>query len=442
MVVAGAGRLSVVRRQLSWARGNGVGEKHFRVLYFTRVPLVGARNGGLLCCRNSLETINADPSIDCFALVAAPPALQNATQDYFAEQNITGRFVPYVEGSTDAHGAQAGRDLPFLMRRWPVPHEIDAWNQRHLDTEILEEIKALRPDCIVVDYLPSGQFVPSAYRTPVPVITITLNREADFYRDQMALGGGPHDKVTNAISHFRLRLIEAMIHRRSRAVVSIGKNDLPGRILGPAHRFWNPPSLEMAIEPWRYSSTKSISFVGNRGHFPNALAMEWIATQLAPILANLDPSIMIKVVGALETEIPAHWRMANVNYLGLLDDDQVRQMFRSEDLFIAPIANNFGAKFKVAEAISFSQPLLATEGAMSGVSFLPWLERIDLSNPGGAAKAVHGLIHDPAKLLEVSRRMNDDARRHRLAQATVWSGMIARVMQGRHESGPERASAV
>jgi hypothetical protein len=415
-----------------------VGEKRFRVLYFTRVPLVGARNGGLLCCRNSLETINADPSIDCFALVAAPRGLKQATEAYFAEQNIVGRFVPYEEGSTDEHGALAGRDVPFLMRRWPVPHEIDAWNQRHLDAEMLEEIEAFRPDCIVVDYLPSGQFVPSAYRTRVPVITITLNREADFYRDRMASGGGHGRKVTNAISHFRLCLIETMIHLRSRAVVSIGKNDLPGRILGPAHRFWNSPSLEMAVEPWRYSSTRSIFFVGNRGHFPNALAMEWIATQFAPMLAGLDPTIVIKIVGAAESDVPAHWRLANIKYLGLLDDGGVEEMFRSEDLFIAPIANDFGAKFKVAEAISFAQPLLATEGAMSGVSFLPWLDRIDLNDPGTAAKAAYALIHDPAKLLEMSRRMNGDARHYRHAQGRAWSAMIGRVLKRRDEKGSER----
>lgn len=96
---------------------------------------------------------------------------------------------------------------------------------------------------------------------------------------------------------------------------------------------------------------------------------------------------------------------------------------------IAPIANDFGAKFKVAEAISFARPLLATESAMSGVSFLPWLPRIDLEDPVAAAQTAFELIHDPARLIQTSQCIHDDASRHREVQATAWSTIIGRVVK-------------
>lgn len=399
-----------------------------RVTYFTIVPLAGPPNGGLICCRNNLERLHADPGIDCFALVAAAPSVEAGTLEYFRSKGIDGAFVRFKEPDRGPDGLPVSDKLPGLKRRWPFPHEIEGWEQDHLDGALEAHIMAHSPDVIVVDYLPTALYVPNLYKSHIPVVTITLNREADFYQDQIDLGLSFYGRIANRPAGFRLRVFERLAYRRSRAVISIGRYDLPHGLFRPKHRYWISPYLDPVPKPWTYTGSKSLFFVGNRGHYPNGKAIEWIATQFAPALARLDPALQIRIVGADANSVPSHWLSQNIQYLGLADDAQVRALFRSEDLFIAPIENNFGAKFKVAEAISYGTPLLATENAMSGVSFLPWLPAIELERPMEAAATAHALVEDAEALQVMSVRMQQDTEYHAQSHTEEWSRILHHVL--------------
>ena len=114
-----------------------------------------------------------------------------------------------------------------------------------------------------------------------------------------------------------------------------------------------------------------------------------------------------------------------MGYLGVADDSAVKRLFQSEAAFIAPIGNSFGAKFKVAEAISYGIPLLATENAMSGVPFLPWLRRIQLENPRDAAAATHFLIENGNAQREMSAGILRAAADFIREQNGVWGRQLA-----------------
>ena len=257
-----------------------------------------------------------------------------------------------------------------------------------------------------------------------PVVTITLNREADFYHDMILHGISLYGRPTNRIASLRLRLAEALIHWRSRAVVTIGRYDRPRRIKGYPLTFWLPPFMDPKRDPWTYSGSRSLFFVGNHGHFPNRDAIEWLATQFAPELEAIDPSIRLKVVGAERAEVPEAWRMPNVDYLGLSDQSTLTGLFQSEAALIAPISNNFGAKFKVVEAIAYGTPLLAPESAMSGVPFLPWLPRIQLDRPREAAHAAQLLKDDAEAQKKLSAKMREAAAEFIRTQDGIWGRQL------------------
>jgi len=223
-------------------------------------------------------------------------------------------------------------------------------------------------------------------------------------------------------------MFEKLTHWRSKAIVAIGRYDVPQRYMGRPRAFWIPPYLDPVLEPWSYSATNSLYFVGNRGHYPNGLAIEWIATEFAPELQRLNPTIKVRIVGASVHDVPEHWLVPNIEYLGFADEETVRTLFTTEDVLLVPIDNNFGAKFKVAEAIAFGTPLLATKAAMSGVSFLPWLPNIQLEKPAEAARLARDLVADAAALRGMSKRIRSEAQSYIQMHEGEWTTVLRAVL--------------
>jgi glycosyltransferase involved in cell wall biosynthesis len=386
------------------------------------VPLNQGSNGGTLSCRNHLRRLNADPSLELFAIAVGPANAEIGTAEYLQSQGILGRFIAYQASSSEVTPAHSR--LPWMVRRWPYYHEIDAREQSHIDQHLQNYVVENAPDCIVVDYLPSAFYIPSVYSMNWPVLTITLNRETDFYLD-LAIRKVPiYGRPANRVAALRLRCREALTLRRSAAVVVIGKYDRPRKIFGRPIGCWVPPYMDQQPDPWSYSGSRNLFFVGNHLHFPNRDAIEWLATRLAPELQVLDPSIGIKIVGADLSDVPEAWRAKNIDYLGTSDARTLQALFRSEAALIAPISNDFGAKYKVAEAIAYGTPLLAPESAMSGVPFLPWLPRIELDKPAAAANAAKSLIDHHEAQRHMSAEIRASARTFIRSQQGVWGRVI------------------
>ena len=389
-----------------------------QVIYFTRVPVHTMAGGGQLCCRNHIERLATDDALDCTFVVAGPPENEAATLEYFGALGTNGRFIRYAAPSRDP--------LPWMTKRWPYLDEIPAWQQPGVDREFASLVATLAPDCIVIDYVPSAYLVPSVFRLQVPIVTITLNREASFFNEMRRRHIQIHDKPFTRIAGLRLRVAEAMIYRRSAAVVTIGKYDRP--LL--ASSVLMPPILDPVPRPWQGGS-RSLFFVGNRGHFPNHDAMEWLATRFAPELAALDPSLRLKLIGATAQDVPVAWQQPNIDFLGVSDRPTLDHLFRTEAAMIAPISNTYGAKFKIAEAVSYGTPVLAPESAMSGIPFLPWLPRIDLRRPRDAAVAAQELLSSTSRQQEMSARILADARTFALEQSGAWGRLFQSVVERR-----------
>lgn len=398
-------------------------KERLRIVYFTCVPLNDATNGGRQCCRNHLERLNADPDLELNAIAAGPAGDEAGTLEYFRSRGIDGRFIAYKQVSRSSRGAPRTA-LPWATGRWPYLNEVEAREQNHVDRTLRAYVIAREADCILIDYLPSAYFVPSLFLIGTPVVSITLNREADFYQEMVDRKITLYGRPANRIAKFRLRLAEARIHWSSRAVATIGRHDMPRRFLGRPRTFWIPPYLDPKAEPWSYSGSQDMFFVGNQGHFPNRDAIEWLATQFAPRLAGVAPSMRLKIVGASQGEVPEAWNATNVDYLGFADQAAVSRLFQLAAAFIAPISNNFGAKFKVAEAIAYGTPLLVPESAMSGVPFLPWLSRIRLDRPLEAARAAKTLIENAEAQRTMSANIRDSAAEFIRTQGGIWGRQL------------------
>lgn len=418
LVVPGARQSLEIPRASSACRSRR--STRTKVLYFTIVPIAVDSNGGSLCCREHIRQLAADETIDLEVVAAGEHRLEHGTQEFLSSVGVRGTFC-------GLHDASMSVFLPWATRIWPYAHEQAAIKNKHIADHVSRRMLAGQPDVILVDYTPSAAFVPNVYAGQAPVVTIRLSREAEFHRELVRHGIHVGGKPATYIGSIRVSRFESWVHRRSAAVVAIGRHDLPSQAGKGPRTFWFPP-LPNAIAPtWKYAGHKEIGFVGNIGHFPNRDAVEWLATKFAPAIAPLDAEAKVVIIGADESQIPRGWVGPNIDFRGIADRSAVDSLLRSAAYLIAPLPMNDGAKLKVFEGMQCGTPLLATEAALSGVACLPWLHRIDLEDPGHAARmAVEGM-NSPDLLSTISERITTSSRAYAEKQAGRWGELVREV---------------
>ena len=388
-----------------------------RVLYFTVVSLVAPTNGGSICCRNHVERLVADPDIELFAMTAGPLGDKEGTEAFFKGLDVPHHFQPFRQGNVH-HAENRIRSIAgFAFKAtFQFPWEMQALNQPHIEEGIAWAIRGYSIDVLIIDYHASSLFL-TLPRSDVRTALISLNREGDFYADQIRLGQTHHGTLTARASLSRLRRWERGTDAAVDQLIVIGPTDLP------KHRTRRvpvciTPFLDPKSERWNYSASNSVFFVGAIAHYPNRLAIEWLTRELAPRLAGVAPTAKITIVGATDADIAFPHR--NVELLGWGDADAVSRLFRASDLMICPVENDYGVKFKALEALAYGTPLLASKQTLSTLLHLQG-PSIDLHDPAAAARLVADLLASRATIEALAREQQEQQTAFIGSQAGVWS---------------------
>ncbi|HEY2343939.1 MAG TPA: hypothetical protein VGH90_12940, partial [Chthoniobacteraceae bacterium] len=124
---------------------------------------------------------------------------------------------------------------------------------------------------------------------------------------------------------------------------------------------------------------------------------------------------------------PSAWRRPNVDFLDVGDRSLVEEKLVTTDLFIAPIANNFGSKIKLLDCLSHATPFVATEEAMSGLPFISDVPRIRLDQPEPAAQTIAKLIQEKTLLTALSQSLRQQLSRSLEARKGDWGDVFEKV---------------
>jgi glycosyltransferase involved in cell wall biosynthesis len=258
----------------------------------------------------------------------------------------------------------------------------------------------------------------------VPFVTITLNREDELFEEMCRQGG--RFTLRQRIATQRLAHFERAVYCRSAHVIAIGEPDLPKCIR---------PELSTCITPyldtkgpnrWRFTRSRTIFFVGNIGHHPNRIAVRFMEA-IAPLVARMQPALSIKIVGADHALSPNP--SPNISYLGLADANTVDRLFRDGDLMLCPLNNDFGMKFKVAEAVSYGTPLIASRQTALCVPYLRnILPSFSLSDIPAAAKAIVDLAESEKALIDLSDRIARASAEFITSQGNIWSETLGGIL--------------
>lgn len=404
---------------------NSCTENKLRVLFFGMCMAGVSTNGGALCSRAHLRRLNSDPGLCLKAVVACAPNLVSGNKAYLEE--ISADYT-ILEASGDRPAPIRWSDMVFS--RWPMPLEYTARHNSHIDELVRIECNKFNPDIIVVEYLPATLLIPSIIKDKnTKVCVITVNREAEMLHDMIGLGlrldGG---RMASRVGWLRCGIFENWIHRMSTGVVAIGRYDLPKGREKKKSAAWISPMLLQSKIRWAGENSKDIFFVGNAAHYPNLLAVKWLTERLAPCLQEIDKDICIKILGCADGDFGLR-ATANVHLLGVGSEDEKDEYFRKCALFIAPILNTYGSKFKILEAISYGMPVYGTAGALSGVPFLDDFPVLDLDSPRLSAQQIVQYLNDPKSLRERGVAIEERFLAFETKQTKIWSETLSHFLR-------------
>jgi glycosyltransferase involved in cell wall biosynthesis len=401
------------------------GKNKINILYCTIVPLENS-SGGTIVCREHLQRITRTPHSEVH--VFAPNS---------GEINTTGDFVRSL-GATfhPLELSLSAEDTPDLVlqgdRFWGLGAsercafmlEKQAFYNWRVDGQLREVIQHARPDIIILDYLYTALFLPSAFHAGVPVSVATLNRERDFYRQQRELGRLPEDAVDSSFAEWRLGRFESEVHANADSLVVLSPHDIPANPAIAARTTVIGPVLEANEQKWAWVGEQNLFFVGSIGHYPNFAAVRWLCEALSPALEQADPGVQIVIIGADAAEVPESWNRSNVELLGRSTQEEVLRQFTSCGLFIAPIENNFGSKIKILECLAHATPLVATAEALTGLPSTEGIPRFSLADPEGAARLVIKLLQSRHEQEELSARLHLLLQSHLAMSSAAWPALV------------------
>lgn len=387
-----------------------------RVILFATMVQLDSSSGGTIVCREHLRSIASTAMTETH--VYAPAGRWQADGNDFPT-TVGALFHPLelVAPGADFPGGPAISGHPFVMER----HAAENWLVDQRFCEIAAEI---RPDVIIIDYLFTALFIPSAFHFNVPVVMITLNREREFYRDQRRLGRVPPQASDSLLAEWRLGRFEKEVHANSDHIVVLCPYDTPHNRQQAARTRVIEPMLQEHVRKWRHGGAVNIFFVGNISHYPNYAAVRWLCQSLAPALASSAPWVRLTIIGADSAEIPQTWLQPNVDLLGRSTSDDVLRHFTSCGIFIAPIENSFGSKIKILEALAHATPLLATAEALTGVPGAAGIPLFRLDDPQGAAELAASLLRSPERLAALSQLMEEVRTSNLSRTRSAWPSLI------------------
>jgi len=141
------------------------------------------------------------------------------------------------------------------------------------------------------------------------------------------------------------------------------------------------------------SSEPIILFVGN-ATAPNRAGLRWFLAQVWPAIRSSCPNARFRIVGRVALSKEAGGEMA-VDRIGPVTD--LDPEYRRAQVVIAPLlSGTAGVKIKVAEAISYGRPLVATSiGVDGGDPRQLDPAAIVADDPGDFARGIIALLKDP-----------------------------------------------
>ena len=134
-------------------------------------------------------------------------------------------------------------------------------------------------------------------------------------------------------------------------------------------------------------------FVGFLPHTPNEDALTYFIREVLPLVRREEPRARLVVAGeGASNALLGLMHDHSVEYMGYVED--LRELYRSSRVYVAPINSGGGIRTKIVEAMAAGVPVVANSFAPLGLGLLPDHHLMVRDDPAGEATAIVRLLRD------------------------------------------------
>lgn len=116
------------------------------------------------------------------------------------------------------------------------------------------------------------------------------------------------------------------------------------------------------------TATAQLLFIGGFSHGPNVDGIVWFCREVAPILRSGEFPFELKIVGSNPTADIWDLEADDVQVLGYVTDERLRECYAEASTVIAPLRFGAGVKGKVVEAMARGVPIVTTRVGAQGLA--------------------------------------------------------------------------
>ena len=165
---------------------------------------------------------------------------------------------------------------------------------------------------------------------------------------------------------------------------------------GVDHDYFKPQEREKLYD---------LVFTGNMSYPPNVNAVEYLATEIMPIVWKTLPETKLYIAGATPDPKVKKATSERIIVSGWLDD--IRDAYAQSRVFIAPMRIGTGLQNKLLEAMSMRLPAITSPLANASLGAKPNEEILVGSNAEEMANNIITLLTDTQKAEQIAQAGND-----------------------------------
>ncbi|NOY16069.1 MAG: glycosyltransferase [Gammaproteobacteria bacterium] len=141
------------------------------------------------------------------------------------------------------------------------------------------------------------------------------------------------------------------------------------------------------------TNTLTILMVSDFTWQPNAEAVEWMLTQVAPRLWAMESDARFKLVGKGSSEIASRLGDERVSGLGFVDD--LDKLYRETTAVAVPVLSTSGIRIKLLDAMRSALPIVSTDTAARAIGAIDGEHLMASNDPQNFARKIVDIFENP-----------------------------------------------
>ena len=300
-------------------------------------------------------------------------------------------FAGKLSFLSSVHMVYRGRAMEprYLMKVFgKYPLLLETYNNEGMRHLINEELKNNHYDLVHIEPF---YVYPSVPESSIPFVVSEHNIEHAVYEANARTFPFALLRPVLAADAEKMRVWEERVWQKSSAVVAVSQDD--------AKRIRSVTSREVSVVPngvdiKHFSFVQhafdlrspAFLFVGNFSWAPNQEAVSTLLKRIWPAISHKFPNAKLTVVGQ---QFPQSLRSCVTGKVTVCENVvDIRDVFRSCDVLLAPMGIGGGTKFKILEAMASGTAVVTTKAGYMGIQAVAGKHLVEAKDAGDFVKAI------------------------------------------------------